>query len=197
MTASLLCDGCRTPLPVELVRLDEFTPCPTCGAALLGEVFPAFYKDLLPGLPGEDLGAPGETACFYHSGKRAAGTCERCGVFVCNLCDLQVGGERICPRCLDLGVKKKKLGRLEFERVLHGRIALSLAVLPLLIFYFTVLTAPAALFVAIRYWNTPKSLVRPTRAGHLVAIVVATLELAGWAFVVVWLVTLLTRGGGA
>lgn len=197
MTAPLTCDGCRAQIPLELPSLETFAACPGCGAALLGEVYPAFHRELPAGEPGEDLGAPGEAACFHHPGKRAARTCDRCGVFVCRLCDLAVAGERICPRCLDQGVKKKKIGRLETERVLYGRIALSLAVLPLLIFYLTFLTAPAALFVALRYWKAPRSLVKPARSAHVVAIVVAALELAGWAFGVVWLFTVILRSRGA
>ena len=73
------------------------------------------------------------------------------------------------------------------------RVPLS-APLPLLVFYFTLLTAPAAVFVALRYWNAPRSLVRPTRAGHVAAIVLGVLQLAGWVFLFVFLVRALAEG---
>ncbi len=197
MNAPLACGACQTPLPEGLLAVDVPFPCEGCGAVHLGEVYPAFHREMPPGALGDDVEAPGEATCFTHTRKRAAGACERCGAFVCRLCDLPVAGERLCPRCLDTGVSKKKIPRLETGRLLHGRIALSLATLPLLVFYFTLLTAPAAIFVAIRYWNEPRSLVRPTRAGHVAAIVLGVLQLAGWVFLFVFVVRALTERSGA
>jgi hypothetical protein len=55
-----------------------------------------------------------------------------------------------------------------------------LAIYPLLIFYFTLVTAPIALFVAIRYWNAPRSLVRRTKIRYITAIILASMQIAGW-----------------
>ena len=49
------------------------------------------------------------------------------------------------------------------------------------IFYFTLVTAPAALFVAIRYWNAPRSIVHRTKIRLVAAIVLALMQIAGWA----------------
>jgi hypothetical protein len=90
-------------------------------------------------------------------------------------------GQHFCPACLETGKKKGKIKRLENERVLYDDLALALAVLPLLIFYFTLVTAPIALYIAIRYWNSPRSIVRrQTHWRFVIAIIFATLEIAGW-----------------
>lgn len=196
MSAAPACGACRSPLTPERLSLDAPFSCETCGTFHLGEVFPAFHRELPAGAPGEDVEAPGEATCFTHPRKRAVGACGRCGAFVCRLCDLPVPGERLCPRCLDTGVAKKTIPRLETGRLLHGRIAFSLATLPLLIFYFTLLTAPAAIFVAIRYWKAPRSLVRPSRAGHVAAIVLGLAQLVGWAFLFALIVRMVTQGMG-
>jgi len=60
--------------------------------------------------------------------------------------------------------------------------------LPLLIFYFTIITAPAALFVAIRHWNSPSSIIPRTKIRFVVAIVIALVELAGWGVGVYFLI---------
>lgn len=44
-----------------------------------------------------------------------------------------------------------------------------------------------ALFVAIRYWNAPRSLVRRTRIRFVAAIVLAVLQIAGWGLLFVFL----------
>ena len=37
-----------------------------------------------------------------------------------------------------------------------------------------------AIFVALRYWNTQSSIIPRTRIRHILAILFASLELAGW-----------------
>jgi hypothetical protein len=105
------------------------------------------------------------------------------------LCDCDLHGEHFCPACLQAGQKKGKIKRLEQERVLYDNIALSLAVYPLLIFYFTIITAPLSLGIAIRFWNAPRSIVHRTKARFVFAILIAGLEMAGWAALVFYLVT--------
>ena len=81
-------------------------------------------------------------------------------------------GRHFCPACLETGKTKGRIKSLDNQRTLYDSIALSLAVLPILIFYFTIITAPMALFVAIRYWKTPQSILRRTRIRAIAAIVI-------------------------
>lgn len=91
-----------------------------------------------------------------------------------------MGDAHLCPRCLNAGLSTQKLSRLESHRILYDRLAFGLALYPLVIFYFTLVTAPMALFVAIRFRNAPGSLVSPWKWRSLVAIVVASLQILGW-----------------
>ena len=75
------------------------------------------------------------------------------------------------------------------ERTLFDSVALSLAVLPLLLFWVTIVTAPMALFVAVRYWQAPSSILPRTKIRMVVAIVVASLEIVAWACGITYLVT--------
>jgi hypothetical protein len=125
----------------------------------------------------------GEASCFYHPEKKAAVPCQACGRFLCGLCDCELQGKHFCPGCLETGREKGKMQNLQNQRTLYGNIALALAVWPVvLVFgvYFTIFTAPMALYVAIRYWNAPLSLVGRTRARHVIAIVLGTLQIVGW-----------------
>lgn len=169
------------------------TPCGGCGVAQRYELFPSYAAPPPPSRPGETLLSDEEAACAFHAKKRADSACQRCGLFVCALCALDVNGERICPRCLETGVKKGKLTDLESHRFLYDRLALLLVTYPLLIFYFTLVTAPISLFVAIRWWNAPRSIVRPGRRTQIAAVVLASLELLGWAALIVVLVAAFAR----
>ena len=55
--------------------------------------------------------------------------------------------------------------------MLYDKIALALAVYPMLLFYLTFFTAPMAIFVAIRYWKAPASILPRTRIRSVIAIV--------------------------
>ncbi|PWU08375.1 MAG: hypothetical protein C5B50_29735 [Verrucomicrobia bacterium] len=178
--SALSCSQCKTPFPEELFGQAEPTPCPTCGTYWQIEVFPAFFRRITPGKDGELLLTDGEASCFYHPNKKAAIPCQNCGRFLCALCDCDLHGKHICPACLEAGKTKGKIQNLENRRTLYDSIALSLAVLPLLIFYFTAITAPIALYVAIRYWNRPLSLIRRTKWRYVLAIVIAGLQIIGW-----------------
>jgi hypothetical protein len=144
------------------------------------EIFPALFRQFTPGRGGDRLLTEEEASCFYHPQKRAAVPCDACGRFLCGLCDCELNGRHLCPVCLEAGGRKGKIKNLQTSRTLYDSIALALAVYPVaLVFgiYFTPITAPMALYVAIRHWNSPRGLVRRTRARFVAAIVLAVMEL--------------------
>jgi hypothetical protein len=144
------------------------------------EVYPAYFRKAVPGQQAELVFLEGEPACFYHAAKKAVIPCQACGRFLCALCDCDLNGQHFCPLCLEAGKTKGKITSIENSRVRYDLMALLLATLPLLIFYFTFITAPAALFVAIRHWNSPRSLIQTSRVRYVVAIVLASIQTAGW-----------------
>jgi len=190
MSAPLIqCPACQAWLLEGVFNQPQLSPCPACGVPLQVEVFPALFRRINPGQSGEIIMVDGESSCFYHPQKKAILPCQGCGRFLCALCDCELNGQHFCPACLETGKTKGKIKSLENRRTLYDSIALSLAVYPLLIFYFTLVTAPVALFVAIRYWNAPRSIIRRTRIRYIVAIVLASMQIAGWGFLFVALAT--------
>ncbi|HWB59985.1 MAG TPA: hypothetical protein VG733_10860 [Chthoniobacteraceae bacterium] len=170
----------------------EVTQCPACGAKALVELYPAMFRPFADGHPGEKIASAEEAACFYHPQKRATVPCDACGRFLCALCDVDLNGQHLCPGCIQTGKKKGKLKNLENQRVLYDNIALMLTILPfanpLFFFtvYFTIITAPIALYLSIRHWKSPSSIV--PRLNHLrfsIAIVLALLQIAAW-IVLIW-----------
>jgi hypothetical protein len=174
------CAQCRVAPPVELFNRGGLSPCPTCGTLLQIVVFPALLRAPQRGRDGEAILVNDEAGCFYHPQKRAVRPCDACGRFLCALCDCEINGQHLCPTCIETGKSKGKIKSLENHRTLYDSIALALAIYPLLIFYFTIITAPLALYLAIRCWNMPASLVRRTKVRCVLAMVLATLQIAGW-----------------
>jgi len=105
------------------------------------------------------------------------------------LCDCELNGQHFCPTCLETGRTKGKIKSLENQRTLYDNIAVALAVYPFLIFYLTFLTAPAALFIAIRHWNSPRSIVHGTKIRFVIAMAIAGCQIGGWIVVIVVIVS--------
>jgi hypothetical protein len=180
MNSLVQCPKCRAWLLEGIFNQQELSPCPACGVPLQIEIFPALFRKIGAGQSGETILIEGESGCFYHPQKKATRPCDSCGRFLCALCDCELRGEHFCPACLETGKTKGKIKSLDNQRTLYDSIALALAIYPLLIFYFTLITAPMALFVAIRYWKAPQSILRRTKIWFVVAMILATLQIAGW-----------------
>jgi hypothetical protein len=181
VSSLIQCPQCRAWLLEGVFNQPEFAPCPACGAPLQIEVFPALFRKTGSGQSGEAILVEGESSCFYHPQKRAVRPCDGCGRFLCALCDCELRGQHLCPACLEAGRTKGKIKSLDNERTLYDNIALALAIYPMVIFYFTLITAPMALFVAIRYWKSPQSILRRTKIRYISAGAIALLQITGWA----------------
>ena len=183
------CSGCGTSIPSAAILERRLIPCLSCGAPVTAEVFPAYLQSLAQGTSGELLLTDDEAGCFYHPQKRAVLPCGGCGRFLCALCDLEVGTDHLCPACLESGVRAGRMQHLEAQRTLYDRIALALAVYPLLTIYFTLISAPVAVFLAVRHWRTPGSLVTPSRWRLVLAMLLGAAQIVGWVLLIGFLIT--------
>ena len=184
------CTKCWTPLSADFLNVDEFRACPNCASMVRLDVFPAHFRETAKGSAGEALLADTEASCFYHPQKRAAVVCGECGRFLCSLCDLELEGKHYCSSCLETAKEKNKIASIENKRQLYDVMAFQLSLLGFLIFYFSIASAPISLYLAIKHWNTPSSIVRkPSRWRLVTAIVIASLQILGWITLIGFLVT--------
>jgi hypothetical protein len=191
MTPVLQCTRCHAQLEQAFMNRGGLSPCPVCGVPVEVEAFPAFYRPIARGSDGEPVMVEGEASCFYHPQKKAAVPCQGCGRFLCALCDCLLNGQHFCPACLETGKQKGKIKNLENQRTLYDSIALALAVYPaVLIFtlFFTIFTAPLALFIALRHWNAPRSLVHRSRARLVLAVIFSSLQIVGWGVYIYYMI---------
>ena len=166
--------------------------CPGCGARIQEDLYPAQYQPLAEGESGKKIHFDDEAGCFYHPDKQATVPCDLCGRFLCALCDIDLNGRHCCPACLAIGKQKGKLQELQNRYTLYDNIALALALLPVVLFlfiFFSAITAPIAILTAIKYWKTPLSIVSRTKIRYVAAIIVAGLQIVGWAWLILYLVT--------
>ena len=173
------CTACGAKLPDDFANTDDFRPCPSCNKLERVFTFPALRRPLTaaPALPAME---EGEASCFYHPHKRAVVLCESCGRFLCALCDVEIGAAHRCPACLEAGKRKGTADSLPTRTLLWDGVALVFAVVPILVWPMTLFTAPAVIFLVIKYWNRPLSVLPRTRVRLIFALLIALAQVFGW-----------------
>ena len=106
-----------------------------------------------------------QATCFFHPDKAFQACCQRCGRFVCALCDLQLGAEHVCPTCFergraDSGVEAGK-GEWRHRDVLYDSIAVTIGWAWILFWPVIVAAVPAAIFLHVKYRTRPRSYLIP------------------------------------
>ncbi len=178
------CPKCKAPL-TGISDVGEGA-CNACATVLQFVLFPARHRVKPVARAVRSL--DGEATCFFHAQNQAAAVCDDCGRYLCVVCEVSGDdGRKLCPPCVS-AVRKKVVAKAD-EIVTYDSIASTLALLPILMWPITVVTAPTALFMAIFGWRKPRSLVRPGSGRLVMAILIATLQIAGWAGfgLVIWL----------
>lgn len=191
----LSCTACQASLSMEALAGAGPVRCRRCGAELEISVFPALYRPLESGRPGEALLTDEESACFYHPKKRAVVPCESCGRFLCALCDLDLNGTHYCAPCLETARGRGAFPRLENRRTCHDRVALAVALYPLILFFYpTLLTAPVAIFLSVRALRRPGSLVHGAKIRSFLAMLIGTAEVVAWVLILNLIITQMRTG---
>jgi hypothetical protein len=177
--AKLACPNCRRSVPEVYWQGVDVVRCPACAGEFEQLRFPALAASRR--VDRAAVLAAGEANCYFHAQNRAEAACDGCGRYVCAVCRVTFAGQQLCPSCLEARADRRKLP--ENHRVLYDHIALLLAVMPLIMWPFTLLTAPAALGLCFYSWKKPGSLVPNRRKVRLVvAGVLAVIEVGGWLF---------------
>ena len=180
------CPKCKIALNQNVINSPVLTNCNACGVQLRADIFPAVYRQPEIATGNETVQSTKEASCFYHPDKRAVIHCSMCGRFLCALCDLEFGEKHLCPACLEVGQKKLKFENLENHRILYDNIALFLSIVPFTFFFWflSFITAPAALFVVIRYWKAPSGIMRRSKIRFIFAFILASVQIAGWSMLI-------------
>ena len=190
MNSMPICPRCLAPVPPGVLNAPAPQPCAHCGTALQAWIFPALFRPAgaphgaaAPEMP------PGEASCFHHPQRGAVRACESCGRFLCDLCVVSIGQRHVCAACLHR--EHTEAHGFRPQMIQYDMLAISLALLPFLIpifWFMSLITAPAALFLVIRFWKKPMSLLPRWKfrlwLGGLVALGVT----AGWVALFVYLI---------
>src|SRR5689334_2435068 len=160
---TIVCGSCSWPLPEESWNIHDGISCPGCHRSTIIVSFPAL-KLFKVGGQADKLLADTEASCFFHEQNRAEKPCDECGRFLCKLCEIALLDKIYCPQCFNSNADKGKMQQVENRRVLHDSIALSIAIIPMILIWPTIITAPVAIYWSIKHWDSPRSVLPRTRA---------------------------------
>jgi hypothetical protein len=175
--AELPCPKCGQILDSLAWRDANGGACRICRVRFDFMGFPALTFER-PGVVPKAVVVAEHATCFHHPENQAESVCQGCGRFLCSVCSIDYGGRLLCPSCIKAGTKTDP-GSIR-SRALYPGIAMAVAVLPLLIWPVTLVTAPAALCVVYSGWRKPQSLVQPGRTKLVLSGIIALVEIAVW-----------------
>jgi hypothetical protein len=181
--AVLPCPECKRGAGASLTWHDYSRgSCLFCQTDLEVAAFPALTRERAVAKP-QAVVVSDDATCFFHAQNQADKVCDGCGRFLCAVCAIPFTGGTLCPTCVS-AQRTKDIGIP--NRLLLSSIALGLAVLPIVAWPTTVVTAPVALGLVIYGWRKPGSLVHGRGyVKFVLAGLVALAQIGGWIFLLV------------
>jgi hypothetical protein len=136
--------------------------CPYCEKRLQIRAWPVIRNSATAA-----TAMPDQATCFFHPDKAFQACCQRCGRFVCALCDLQLGAEHVCPTCFERGRVDTGLngGKAEWRHrdVLYDSIAVTIGWGWILVWPTLLVALPTAIILHAKYRKAPRSYLIPRR----------------------------------
>ena len=156
---AVTCPSCKGDVvPVETKT--RWQTCPYCEKRLQMRVWGSVQQNTSTMAAISD-----QATCFFHPDKAFQACCQRCGRFVCALCDLQLGAEHVCPTCFERGRANSGGGAATAEwrhrDVLYDSIAVTIGWGWILFWPVIVAALPAAIVLHVKYRKAPRSYLIP------------------------------------
>jgi hypothetical protein len=154
--AAVICPHCSADIPAD----SAWQSCPYCQKQLEVRIWPVVRQNNNAATALSD-----QATCFFHPDKAFQACCQRCGRFVCALCDLQLGAEHVCPTCFERGRSDSgaEAGKAEwrYRDVLYDSIAVAVGWGWILFWPVIVAAIPAVIVLHVKYRKAPRSYLIP------------------------------------
>lgn len=174
----VICPKCKTMLVLEGDQASHQLVCRYCQSKLFFNVYPAITVEAEQGKEAEKVVLDEDASCFFHEDKLAVVTCDQCGAYLCNLCDIPVEGNHYCSTCF----KKAKEGfaSMKNRTILYDDLCLFVALISFVMWPVTLITAPAVFIASIVFWKKVETPYPRWRWRFVMAMFVSLLTMIGW-----------------
>jgi hypothetical protein len=184
------CPRCGVLLAPDAVRSGVIL-CAICRRPFEATAFAAPERQAVATQSVVAAGPAGANACANHAGNAAVTSCARCGLFICSLCEMNIGAGSYCPSCFDRVRTDGALSDAVTRYRDWASIARLTAIVGLLFYFAWPLVGGLAIFFATKGIKLRRSQGR-TIAGMIIVMFIGLAEIAGgiafygfiiWAFV--------------
>ena len=156
---TVACPNCGGPItPTE--PPDGLQSCPYCSKQLRIRLWPVARQKT-----NAVSAMPEHATCFFHPEKAFEACCQRCGRFLCTLCDFQLGAEHVCPTCFERGRTDSGLqgGTAEWRHrdILYDSIALTIGWGWILVWPLIIAALPATIVLHVKFRKAPRAYLIP------------------------------------
>lgn len=185
------CPHCNGGLTRDWVRTGTIV-CPYCSGVFEATVFNPPERRIRI-VEVATAGPEGATACANHARNAAVTSCERCGLLICSLCDMNLGEGSLCPSCFER-IRTEGSSRAVVTRYRDYTAMARLSVIGGFLFSFFLLGIPLgalAVYYAIKGAKQRRA-EGSTTFGAVIVMVLGVLEiLGGLAFIafIIWSAT--------
>jgi hypothetical protein len=178
------CPHCQASLDLTRV-MTGLQRCVVCARPFQAARFAAPVRAIAVKAMVEAAGEGG-TACASHPGNASTSNCQRCGVFMCSLCEIDADEMKLCPACFDRLSAEGALASTRTTFRDYGRQASMLALAGVPLMAFGVVLGSAAAFYGIRSLRQLRAMGESGgRARAIVSIVAGLAEMGVSGFLIV------------
>ena len=184
---AISCPRCGSELPGS-AREPAGAGCSVCGTHAQAVIFPAMFRRAEPVT--DQMVLVGEATCYFHADRVAVVACSGCGRFLCQFCRILWAGEDLCPACI--GASRR--GKENATCYRYDSLALAVSTLPILTVFFTLITAPLALGIALFTFRKECGVAPRSKVRFVAAIAISLAQISAW--IVFFLYSFRQRMGG-
>ncbi|HYI07839.1 MAG TPA: hypothetical protein VEK57_02105 [Thermoanaerobaculia bacterium] len=167
------------PLQEEEQRTGSLV-CAHCNRAFEATAFAAPQHTVAPTAEVVTIGPEGANACANHTRNAAVTSCQRCGLFICSLCEMNLGTGSYCPSCFDRMRTEGSLQTGVRKYRDYAGMSLSAVIFGLLLWFpFGIVIGPLAVHYALKGRKQRREEQRSV-VGVTILMVLGILEVAGW-----------------
>jgi uncharacterized paraquat-inducible protein A len=188
------CPRCNARLTADWIQSGTII-CPDCNKPFEATAFRPPQRRLEVVSVAAALTPDGANACANHARNAAVTNCMRCGLFICALCNMDVGSGPHCPSCFDRLRADDALAPAATRYRDYASMA-RIAMIAGLFFSFMFMGIPfaaASLFYARKGFKQLRAEGR-SKIGLIIIIIVAVLEIIGGIAWIAVLIVGLSQG---